>query len=62
MTGIGRTNALQSTAGSSNGSYDTNTFVDVFVVTNTLDTTTNYLDAGAATNSPIRYYRVRLVP
>jgi sugar lactone lactonase YvrE len=62
MTGIGRTNALQSTAGNSNGNYDTNAFVDVFVVTNTLSTTTNYLDAGAATNSPIRYYRVRLVP
>jgi len=25
-------------------------------------TTTNYLDAGAATNTPARYYRVRLVP
>jgi len=25
-------------------------------------TTTNYLDAGAATNTPANYYRIRLVP
>ncbi len=27
-----------------------------------IGTTTNYLDTGAATNAPARYYRVRLVP
>ncbi|HTS17638.1 MAG TPA: FecR family protein [Verrucomicrobiae bacterium] len=31
-------------------------------VTNSSDVVTNYLDPGAATNSPSRYYRVRLVP
>jgi hypothetical protein len=34
------------------------------VVTNnpSLGTVTNYLDLGAATNTPTRYYRVRLTP
>jgi len=31
-------------------------------VTNTVSTVTNYLDSGAATNFPARYYRVRLTP
>jgi len=62
MTGIGKTNALQWTAGAGDGGYATNSFADIFIVTNTVGTTTNYLDAGAATNSPARYYRVRLVP
>jgi YD repeat-containing protein len=60
MTGIGRTNALQVGTGTG-GSYATN-FADIFTVTNTVSTTTNYLDLGAATNTPARYYRVRLVP
>jgi T5SS/PEP-CTERM-associated repeat protein len=59
MTGIGKTNALQATVGSS---YATNGFADIFTVTNTVGTTTNYLDVGGATNKPARYYRVRLVP
>jgi beta-glucanase (GH16 family) len=62
MTGLGRTNALQWTAGAADGSYNTNSFADLFTVTNTASTVTNYLDAGAATNAPARYYRVRLVP
>jgi hypothetical protein len=45
-----------------NGSYSTNNFADIFAVTNTVGTVTNYLDVGGATNSPSRYYRVRLVP
>ena len=61
-TGIGRTNALQWTAGTGDGSYNTNNFADLFIATNTTGTGTNYLDAGGATNSPARYYRVRLVP
>lgn len=44
------------------GSYDTNNFTDIFTVTNTVGVVTNYLDVGAATNVPTRYYRVRLVP
>lgn len=62
MTGVGRTNALQRTAGTGDGSYDTNGFAVVFTVTNTISTLTNYLDLGAATNVPSRYYRIRLVP
>jgi T5SS/PEP-CTERM-associated repeat protein len=59
MTGIGRTNALQAAGG---GSYITNGFADIFTVTNTTGSLTDYLDVGGATNSPARFYRVRLVP
>ena len=62
MTGSGRTNALQATAGNASGGYNPINFTDIFTVTNTVGTTTNYLDTGAATNVPARYYRVRLVP
>ena len=62
MMGSGKTNALQAVAGTGNGSYATNSFAAIFTVTNTVGTTTNYLDVGGATNSPARYYRVRLVP
>ena len=31
-------------------------------VTNTIGPATNYLDSGGATNTPARYYRLRLVP
>jgi hypothetical protein len=58
----GTTNALQRTAGGADGSYNTNGFATIFAVTNAVGTTTNYLDAGVATNFPARYYRVRLVP
>lgn len=60
----GITNALQAAAGGNNGSYVTNGFTDIFVVTNnsTVGSLTNYLDVGAATNSPARYYRARLAP
>ena len=61
MTGIGRTNALQATDGDAGGSYSNN-FADIFTVTGATDTVTNFLDLGGATNSPTRYYRVRLVP
>jgi hypothetical protein len=62
MMGPGATNALQVTSGDANGNYDATSFTDVFVVTNnpTLGTVTNYLDLGAATNGPTRYYRARL--
>jgi PKD repeat protein/endonuclease/exonuclease/phosphatase family metal-dependent hydrolase len=61
-TGAGKTNALQVTSGGPGGSYATNGFADIFTVTNTVGTMTNYLDVGAAMNTPARYYRVRLVP
>ena len=59
--GAGKTNALQRTAGGPGGRYSTNTFTDIFTVTNTVGSVTNCLDIGA-TNFPARYYRVRLVP
>ena len=57
MTSFGKTNALERTAGSL-----TNFFTGIFTVTNTVGPSTNYLDAGAATNVPAFYYRIRLVP
>ncbi len=62
MAGLGTTNALQAAAGESDGGYGTNNFTDIFFVTNAVNTLTNYLDVGGATNQPARYYRVRLVP
>jgi len=58
----GITNALQAAAGNSDGSYGTNGFTDIFVVTNNsvIGSLTNYLDVGGATNLPARYYRARL--
>jgi hypothetical protein len=60
-----RTNAVQATSGASDGSYNTNGFADVsgpIIIGVTGDVTTNYTDAGGATDIPSRYYRVRLVP
>jgi hypothetical protein len=60
-TAAGKTNALQRTVGAA-GSFATNGFTTIFVATNTLAGTTNYVDVGAGTNKPALYYRVRLVP
>ena len=57
----GETNILQAANGTGNGGFSNN-FSDIFTVTNTVSTVINYLDAGAATNFPARYYRVRLSP
>jgi subtilase family serine protease len=62
QTSVGSTNTLQATAGGTDGSYNTNNFTAIFAVTNTVGTSTDYLDVGGATNLPSRYYRVRLVP
>ena len=59
-----RTNAVQATVGNANGRYSTN-FVDIsgpIIIPGTGDATTNYVDGSGATNTPSRYYRVRLVP
>jgi T5SS/PEP-CTERM-associated repeat protein len=61
-TSPGQTNELQVTAGGPGGCYSTNNFTAIFAVTNTVGSVTNYLDVGGATNTPSRYYRVRLVP
>lgn len=57
----GKTNVLQASNGAADGGYSSS-FTDVFIATNTISTVTNFLDVGAATNFPARYYRVRLVP
>ena len=62
LTTPGQTNELQVTPGGPDGSYNINNFTPIFAVTNTLGSVTNYLDVGGATNTPARYYRVRLVP
>jgi len=53
---------VQTNAPPLNGSY-LNTFTDlspVISVPGLGESTTNYLDVGGATNTPSRYYRVRL--
>ncbi|MGD0651796.1 MAG: endonuclease/exonuclease/phosphatase family protein [Verrucomicrobiia bacterium] len=64
QTAGGRTNALQASDGAPDLSYSTN-FTDIspsIVIPGSGDATTNFLEVGAATNAPARYYRVRLVP
>jgi hypothetical protein len=58
--GICFTNVLQRTTGNPDGSFNTNNFIDIFTVTNTVGNTTNFTDSGAATNFPQSYYRVRV--
>jgi len=58
----GTTNVVQATAGYPD--YNTN-FVDIsapLFILGSGDATTNYVDSGATTNSPVMFYRVRLVP
>ncbi len=63
-TGGGSTNVVQATGGDVSGNYATN-FTDIsgpIAIPGSGDTTTNYLDGGGATNSPSRFYRIRLGP
>ena len=60
-----RTNVLEFTVGTSNGSY-TNNFLptgqtNILSGGNGLGTVTNMIDSGGATNTPSRYYRVRVL-
>jgi len=60
----GHTNEVQATAGDANGGFVTN-FAPIsgaIIISDFGDTTTNFTDAGGATNAPARYYRIRLVP
>ena len=65
---LSRTNVLEFTTGTANGSYSSNNFASVGVTDILsggigLGTLTNMVDPGGATNKPSRYYRVRvLVP
>jgi len=62
----GTTNMLQVTGGTGNGSFSTNGFADIggsmTIVPGVGPVTTNYTETGGATNTPARYYRIRLVP
>lgn len=59
-----RINVVQATKGSGVGGYS-NSFQDIsgpITINIPGDTSTNYTDAGGATNRPSRYYRIRLGP
>ena len=60
MMGAGKTNVLQVANGPLNNPYSANDFTDLFTVTNSIGTVTNFLDVGGATNSHARFYQVRL--
>jgi hypothetical protein len=64
-TAGGHTNIVQVTSGDTSGGYNTNDFVDIAgsqtIPPGIGDTSTNYTDAGGATNIPSRYYRIHLV-
>ena len=63
-TAGGTTNMLQVSPGADGGSYSNN-FADLPPQLITIGAgilTTNRVEAGGATNSPARYYRIRLVP
>ena len=64
MMGPGQTNALQAASSGTHGGNTTNGFADIFIVTNNAapGLVTNYLDIGAATNVPSRFYRGHLAP
>ncbi|MGO9245006.1 MAG: hypothetical protein ACLPT4_09580 [Verrucomicrobiia bacterium] len=56
------TNIVHATPGNPG---DNTNFVDIsglLLIVGSGDTSTNYVDSGAATNSPAKFYRVRLVP
>jgi hypothetical protein len=61
-----RTNVLEFTTGTANGSYATNNFTstgqsNILNAANGLGTVTNMVDSGGATNKPSRFYRVRVL-
>jgi hypothetical protein len=61
---LGLTGVVQGTAGAGGGSYGSN-FTDMsspIYAPGSGIMTNNYIDAGALTNSPWWYYRIRLVP
>jgi pectate lyase len=64
-TAGGKTNAVQASGGDLNSGFTTNDFADLgdsLIISGSGDTTTNYVDRGATTNGPSRFYRIRLVP
>jgi hypothetical protein len=64
-TAGGLTNQVEVTSGLTGGSYAATGFTNLgaqMLIGGSGLTTTNYTDVGGATNTPSRYYRVRLVP
>jgi hypothetical protein len=61
QAGGGRTNAVQA-SDSLGGGGNFNDIGPALMLPGSGDVITNYLDVGGATNSPSRFYRVRLVP
>jgi hypothetical protein len=57
--GGGRTNVVQAAFDLGSGYSN---ICDNIILTGTGDSVTNYLDVGAATNSPVLLYRIQLVP
>jgi hypothetical protein len=58
------TNMVQATNGGPGGIYDSTSFADIpssLTIIPGGGATTNFVDIGGATNSPSRYYRVRMV-
>ena len=62
QAGDGRTNVVQVAEGSSPGGFTFHDLSAPLVMPPGGDLATNFVDAGAATNTKPRYYRVRLVP
>ena len=60
MCGGSRTNVVQVATDLAGDTYSN--ISDNIILSGTGDCVTNYLDAGAITNSLLRFYRVRLVP
>jgi len=54
----GRTNVVEVASGLTNGFTSLSSNI---VIAGSGNVTTNYLDVGGATNSPTRFYRVRLI-
>jgi PKD repeat protein len=64
QTAGGRTNAVQA-GNTGNDGYRTNSLQDIsgsVIISGAGDVITNYVDVGGATNTPARFYRVRLAP
>ena len=65
-TSGGHTNVVQVTPGDGSGNFSTNDFADIVgstaIIPGSGDATNNYTDVGGATNTPSRFYRIRLVP
>jgi len=62
--GAGPSNVVQAASGDGNGGYATN-FTDIsgpLFIPGSGNVTNNYHDTGGATNTPSRYYRIRLGP